>query len=104
MNARPDSLYRAMVATGDDPDAPERVRVDHRGDRAVITLDESDRLNGSDAWGSRMLSRLRRALSFEMTIAEWIGMAVMLAVRSCKFRGRRWATASPRARWIPAIC
>jgi hypothetical protein len=27
-----------------------------------------------------MLSTLRRALSFEMTIAEWIGTAVMLAV------------------------
>jgi 2-(1,2-epoxy-1,2-dihydrophenyl)acetyl-CoA isomerase len=34
-----------MVASGDDPDAPERIRVDHRGDRAVVTLDESDRLN-----------------------------------------------------------
>jgi hypothetical protein len=27
-----------------------------------------------------MLSTLRRVLSFEMTIAEWLGMAVMLAV------------------------
>jgi hypothetical protein len=27
-----------------------------------------------------MLSTLRRFLSFEMTIAEWIGTAVMLAV------------------------
>ena len=27
-----------------------------------------------------MLSTLRRVLSFEMTIAEWIGTAVMLAV------------------------
>jgi hypothetical protein len=32
-----------MVATGDDPEAPERVRIDHRGDRTVVTLDEADR-------------------------------------------------------------
>ena len=34
-----------MVADGDDPEAPRRVRVEHRGDRAVVTLDEPDRLN-----------------------------------------------------------
>jgi 2-(1,2-epoxy-1,2-dihydrophenyl)acetyl-CoA isomerase len=54
------SMYRAMVATGDDPDAPERVRVDRRGDRAVITLDESDRLNVLSAPLTR---QLRRALT-----------------------------------------
>lgn len=59
MNARSDSLYRAMVADGDDPDAPERVRVDHRGDRAVVTLDESDRLNVLSA---PLVRQLRRAL------------------------------------------
>ena len=59
MNARPDSLYRAIVASGDDPDAPERVRVDHRGDRAVVTLDESDRLNVLSA---PLVRQLRRAL------------------------------------------
>ncbi len=58
-NVRPDSLYRAMVAEGDDPDAPQRVHVDHRGDCAVITLDESDRLNVLSA---PLVRQLRRAL------------------------------------------
>src|SRR5271170_4979609 len=40
-----ESLYAGMVADGDDPDAPRRVRVEQRGDRAVVTLDEPDRLN-----------------------------------------------------------
>ena len=40
-----ESLYQRLVAEGDDPDAPRRVHVDHRGDRAVVTLDEPDRLN-----------------------------------------------------------
>jgi 2-(1,2-epoxy-1,2-dihydrophenyl)acetyl-CoA isomerase len=40
-----ESLYQRLVADGDDPDAPRRVTVDHRGDRAIVTLDESDRLN-----------------------------------------------------------
>jgi len=39
------SMYRAIVESGDEADAPERVHVDHRGDRAVVTLDESVRLN-----------------------------------------------------------
>ncbi|MGV0715292.1 enoyl-CoA hydratase/isomerase family protein [Mycolicibacterium sp. XJ662] len=39
------SLYRTMVASGDDPEAPRRVRVERRGDRAVVTLDEPKRLN-----------------------------------------------------------
>jgi 2-(1,2-epoxy-1,2-dihydrophenyl)acetyl-CoA isomerase len=40
-----DSLYHRLVAEGDDTEAPRRVHVDHRGDRAVVTLDEPDRLN-----------------------------------------------------------
>src|ERR1700759_2904900 len=40
-----ESLYNTLVAEGDDPDAPRRVHVEHRGDRAMVTLDESDRLN-----------------------------------------------------------
>ena len=39
------SLYQRLVADGDDPDAPRRVTVEHRGDRAIVTLDEPDRLN-----------------------------------------------------------
>ena len=68
MNARPDSLYRAMVATGDDPDAPERVRVDHRGDRAVVTLDESDRLNVLSAPLVRQLRRALQALDADADV------------------------------------
>ena len=44
-----ESLYAGMVADGDDPDAPRRVRVERRGDRAVVTLDEPDRLNALSA-------------------------------------------------------
>jgi 2-(1,2-epoxy-1,2-dihydrophenyl)acetyl-CoA isomerase len=53
------SMYRAIVASGDEPDAPERVHVEHRGDRAVITLDEADRLNVLSA---PLVRQLRRAL------------------------------------------
>lgn len=55
-----DSLYRAMVASGDDPDAPRRVRVERRGDRAVVTLDEPQRLNVLSA---PLVRQLRRALA-----------------------------------------
>jgi 2-(1,2-epoxy-1,2-dihydrophenyl)acetyl-CoA isomerase len=40
-----ESLYDRLVAEGDDPDAPHRVHVERRGDRAIVTLDEPDRLN-----------------------------------------------------------
>src|ERR1700760_1570679 len=53
------SMYRDIVASGDDSDAPERVHVDHRGDRAVVTLDESERLNVLSA---PLVRQLRRAL------------------------------------------
>ena len=53
------SMYRTIVASGDDADAPERVHVDHRGDRAIITLDEADRLNVLSA---PLVRQLRRAL------------------------------------------
>ncbi|MDQ2635806.1 MAG: enoyl-CoA hydratase/isomerase family protein [Actinomycetota bacterium] len=54
-----DSLYRTMVADGDDPDAQRRVRVERRGDRAVVTLDEPKRLNVLSA---PLVRQLRRAL------------------------------------------
>lgn len=54
-----ESLYRSMVATGDDPAAPDRIRVDRRGDRAIVTLDEPDRLNVLSA---PLVRQLRRAL------------------------------------------
>lgn len=55
-----DSLYRTMVASGDDTNAPVRLRVDHRGDRAVVTLDEPQRLNVLSA---PLVRQLRRALT-----------------------------------------
>jgi 2-(1,2-epoxy-1,2-dihydrophenyl)acetyl-CoA isomerase len=48
-----------MVADGDDPEAPRRIRVEHRGDRAVVTFDEPDRLNVLSA---PLVRQLRRAL------------------------------------------
>ncbi|CDO27658.1 enoyl-CoA hydratase/isomerase family protein [Mycolicibacterium porcinum] len=52
-------LYRGMVAEGDSPDAPQRIRVDRSGDRAVVTLDEPERLNVLSA---PLVRQLRRAL------------------------------------------
>lgn len=68
MNAKSNSLYPAMVASGDDPDAPERIRIDHRGDRAVVTLDESDRLNVLSAPLVRQLRRTLQALDADTEI------------------------------------
>src|ERR1700759_799164 len=56
------SLYTGMVADGDDPDAPRRVRVERRGDRAVMTLDEPDRLNTLSAPLGRQLRSAIEAL------------------------------------------
>ena len=39
------TLYADLVSAGRDPDAPVRVRVDRSGDRAVVILDEPERLN-----------------------------------------------------------
>ena len=55
-----DSLYRRLVAEGDAPSAPQRVRVELRGDRAVVTLDEPKRLNVLSA---PLVRQLRRALT-----------------------------------------
>ncbi|MDH6196736.1 2-(1,2-epoxy-1,2-dihydrophenyl)acetyl-CoA isomerase [Mycobacterium frederiksbergense] len=52
-------LYRGMVAEGDDPAAPQRILVERSGDRAVVTLDEPDRLNVLSA---PLVRQLRRAL------------------------------------------
>jgi 2-(1,2-epoxy-1,2-dihydrophenyl)acetyl-CoA isomerase len=63
-----ESLYRDMVAEGDDPDAPQRVRVEHRGDRAVVTLDEPDRLNVLSAPLVRQLRRALEALAADTAV------------------------------------
>ena len=68
MNAKSNSMYATMVASGDDPDAPDRIRVDHRGDRAVVTLDESDRLNVLSAPLVRQLRRTLQALAADANI------------------------------------
>jgi len=68
VNAQPESVYRALVAAGDDPDAPERVRVDHRGERAVVTLNESDRLNVLSAPLVRQLRRALQALDADADV------------------------------------
>lgn len=70
-----ESLYQDMVAEGDDPEAPRRVRVEHRGDRAVVTLDEPDRLNVLSA---PLVRQLRRALE---------SLAADTAVRSVVLTG-----------------
>jgi 2-(1,2-epoxy-1,2-dihydrophenyl)acetyl-CoA isomerase len=59
MKGSAESLYQNMLADGDDADAPCRVRVEHRGDRAVVTLDEPDRLNVLSA---PLVRQLRRTL------------------------------------------
>jgi 2-(1,2-epoxy-1,2-dihydrophenyl)acetyl-CoA isomerase len=53
------SIYRELVAEGDAADAPQRIQVELRGDRAVVTLDEPDRLN---ALSAPLVRQLRRAL------------------------------------------
>ncbi|HEY9305430.1 MAG TPA: enoyl-CoA hydratase/isomerase family protein [Mycobacterium sp.] len=68
-----ESLYNSMVADGDDPEAPHRVRVEHHGDRAVVTLDESDRLNVLSA---PLVRQLRRAL--EALVADTAIRSVVL--------------------------
>jgi 2-(1,2-epoxy-1,2-dihydrophenyl)acetyl-CoA isomerase len=55
-----ESMYRSMVATGDDAGAAERVCVERHGDRAVVTLNEPDRLNVLSA---PLVRQLRRALA-----------------------------------------
>jgi len=61
-------MYHAMVAAGDDADAPERIHVDVRGDRAVVTLDEFERLNVLSAPLVRQLRRALQALDADADI------------------------------------
>lgn len=71
-----ESLYNGLVAEGDDPDAPRRVHVEHRGDRAIVTLDEPDRLNVLSA---PLVRQLRCALE---------GLVVDSDIRSVVLTGR----------------
>src|SRR6201999_787714 len=74
------SMYRAIVESGDDPDAPRRVHVDRRGDRAVVTLDEADRLNVLSA---PLVRQLRCAL--EALVADRDIRSVVLTGRDPGF-------------------
>ena len=70
------SLYNRLVAEGDRMDAPRRVHVEHRGDRAIVTLDEPDRLNVLSA---PLVRQLRCALE---------GLVVDSDIRSVVLTGR----------------
>src|SRR5690242_2503734 len=52
-------MYWNFVAEGDERDAPERVRVEQRGDRALVTLAEPERRNVLSA---PLVGQLRRTL------------------------------------------
>ncbi|MGH3553899.1 MAG: enoyl-CoA hydratase/isomerase family protein [Mycobacterium sp.] len=67
------SLYNGMLADGNDPEVPRRIRVEHRGDRAVVTLDEPDRLNVLSA---PLVRQLRRALE-ELAADTDVGSVVL---------------------------
>ncbi|MFZ0384868.1 MAG: enoyl-CoA hydratase/isomerase family protein [Solirubrobacteraceae bacterium] len=71
-----ESLYRRLVADGDNPDAPRRVTVERHGDRATVTLDEPDRLNVLSA---PLVRQLRCALE---------GLAADADIRSVVLTGR----------------
>src|SRR6201997_2047868 len=75
-----ESLYAGMVADGDNRDAPRRVRVEHRGDRAVVTLDEPDRLN---ALSAPLVRQLRCAI--EALVADSGIRSVVLTGRDPGF-------------------
>lgn len=61
-------LYHSMVADGDDPAAPQRVRVVRTDDRAVVTLDEPDRLNVLSAPLVRQLRRVLEDLAADSAV------------------------------------
>jgi 2-(1,2-epoxy-1,2-dihydrophenyl)acetyl-CoA isomerase len=53
------TMYREIVAEGDDPGAAQRVHVERKGDRALVTLSDPDSLN---ALSAPLVRQLRRAL------------------------------------------
>ena len=54
------SIYRQLLAEGTAGDAPRMVRTDRRGDRAVVTLDDPERLNPLSA---ALVLQLKQALT-----------------------------------------
>jgi 2-(1,2-epoxy-1,2-dihydrophenyl)acetyl-CoA isomerase len=67
------STYPMLLAEGEDPQAPRRVRVERGGDRAVVTLSEPDRLNVLSA---PLVRQLRAALE-ELTADREIRSVVL---------------------------
>src|SRR5437870_3256815 len=61
------TMYRDLVAAGDDPGAPQRVRLERMGDRARVTLAEPERLNVLTA---PLVRQLRRELEDLVREAE----------------------------------
>lgn len=62
------SMYRTLLAEGDDQEAPVRVRVERGEDRAVITLTEPERLNVLSAPLVRQLRHALQELTSDPTI------------------------------------
>ena len=66
------STYSTLLEEGDDPDAPARVHVERREDRAIVRLTEPDRLNVLSAPLVRQLRRALEALTTERSIRSVI--------------------------------
>jgi len=62
------TMYSSLVAEGDDPDAPQRIRVEHKRDRALVTLAEPERLNALSAPLVRQLRRVIEELAREAEV------------------------------------
>jgi 2-(1,2-epoxy-1,2-dihydrophenyl)acetyl-CoA isomerase len=62
------TMYSSLVAEGDDPDAPQRIRVEHKRDRALVTLAEPERLNALSAPLVRQLRRVIEELTREAEV------------------------------------
>lgn len=54
------SIYAQLIAEGTAPDAPQVVRTERKGDRAVVTLDDPERLNPLSA---ALVLQVKRALT-----------------------------------------
>jgi 2-(1,2-epoxy-1,2-dihydrophenyl)acetyl-CoA isomerase len=62
------SMYRQLLAEGDDDDAPARVRVERGEDRAIVTLVEPERLNVLSAALVRQLRAALEALAGDPSV------------------------------------
>ena len=67
------SIYEQLLAEGTDPDAPRLVRTERHGDRAVVTLDDPERLNPLSA---ALVIQLKRTLT-ELAVEPAIRTVVL---------------------------